>query len=212
MESLVDIANRLAGNAQWPILAIGLLLAFGFVVLGLLIGKGRRYNLIAGYNRAPAPVKAEYDIAGLARHVGNGLITLGAQIGLSACFFFWEIMIGFALFFGLALLTTLMILIGSRRYMPAYRRLAAASPPDAKHWFLHRTLPTKWYRAIEKGTRQWEQVCRTCGQVQDFWEAGGVRYKAAGEPIKLSYCEACGRGRMHKIRRKQSSRVAPPLL
>ena len=28
------------------------------------------------------------------------------------------------------------------------------------------------------GTRQWMQECRTCGETQDFWEAGGVRWHA----------------------------------
>ena len=82
------------------------------------------------------------------------------------------------------------------------RALAAKAPSDARHSFLLWLLPEKAFRAIERGTRQWAQVCSTCGHVQDFWDAGGVRYKACGEPGKLMFCENCQKLHMHKIRMK----------
>ena len=39
--------------------------------------RGRAYSLIAGYNTASRQEKLEYDIEGLAKHLGNGLVTLG---------------------------------------------------------------------------------------------------------------------------------------
>ena len=56
--------------------------AFGcvFITVGVLIKKYRWYQLIAGYNTASEVVKKQYDIEGLAAHIGDGLATLGVFI------------------------------------------------------------------------------------------------------------------------------------
>jgi hypothetical protein len=62
-------------------------------------------------------------------------------------------------------------------------------------------LPTRAFAAVRAGTKLWLVEC-PCGHKQDVWDAGGVRYKAAGEPKQLARCPACGKVTMHKIRKK----------
>jgi DNA-directed RNA polymerase subunit RPC12/RpoP len=74
----------------------------------------------------------------------------------------------------------------------------------AKHSFLAFILPARAFAAVKAGTKQWLIEC-PCGHKQDYWDAGGVRYKGAGEPRRLGYCPSCGRNRMRKVRRKTES-------
>jgi len=71
----------------------------------------------------------------------------------------------------------------------------------AEHGFLKFILPARAFNAIREGTKQWLAEC-PCGHKRDFWDSGGVRYKAAGEPRQLGYCPACGKSTMRTIRRK----------
>lgn len=71
----------------------------------------------------------------------------------------------------------------------------------AEHRFLKFILPAKAFGAVKAGTKLWLAAC-PCGHRRDIWDAGGVRYKAAGEPRRLGRCPACGKLTMHKIRRK----------
>ncbi len=54
----------------------------------------------------------------------------------------------------------------------------------AEHRLLRFLLPAKAFAAVRKGTKLWLMECR-CGNKQDYWDAGGLRYKAAGEPRKM---------------------------
>lgn len=71
----------------------------------------------------------------------------------------------------------------------------------AKHKFLKFILPGRAFAAIRTGTRLWMIEC-PCGHKRDLWDAGGIRYKAVGEPWSLCKCPECGKGTMHKIRKK----------
>ena len=71
----------------------------------------------------------------------------------------------------------------------------------AKHVFLKFVLPSKAFEAVKDGTKKWLMEC-PCGHKQDYWDAGGVRYKAAGEPRRLSHCTTCRKNTMQKIRMK----------
>ena len=77
---------------------------------------------------------------------------------------------------------------------------------------LKTVLPTRAFAAVEADTRQWLIEC-PCGHKLDFWDSGGVRYKAFGEPRQLSPCPRCGKVRWHKVRRKspreQTERADP---
>ncbi len=179
------------------ILTIGVLISIVLAVLGVLINRHKRYNLIPGYNRADETVKKQYDIQGLAEHIGNGLITLAVLLLISLVFRFLGLNTWFSVFIGIFIFIALVIIIGSPKFMP--------SPSDAKHPFLYRLLPAKLYKSIKEGTKQWLQVCKRCGHKQDFWDAGGVRSGGFGEPLKLQFCEKCQKLRMHKIRKKTKS-------
>jgi len=71
----------------------------------------------------------------------------------------------------------------------------------AEHRFLRFILPARAFAAVKAGTKLWLTEC-PCGHKRDVWDAGGVRYKAAGEPRQLARCPACGKATMHKIRKK----------
>ena len=62
-------------------------------------------------------------------------------------------------------------------------------------------LPDRAFSAIREGTKLWLIECR-CGHKQDFWEAGGIRYKAVGEPRQLYKYPKCRNITLHKVRRK----------
>jgi DNA-directed RNA polymerase subunit RPC12/RpoP len=71
----------------------------------------------------------------------------------------------------------------------------------AEHGFLKLILPAQAFAAVKAGTKAWLMEC-PCGHKQDLWDAGGVRYKAAGEPRRLGRCPACGKRTMQTIRKK----------
>jgi len=191
------------GNSELKIILIaGLLLSTIFIILGILIYRYKYYNLIAGYNSAPEHKKKQHDIEGLAKHIGNGLITLGVLLILGTILLYFSLLTLFKVTFFIFLFIVFIMLIGSFKFMPYRQNLAKKSPSDARHHFLYCILPTKIYKALEKGTRQWLQECRHCGHKQDFWEAGGVRHKGYGEPTKLQMCVNCKKIRCHKIRKK----------
>jgi len=198
MTSIVDLTQ----SERTIILMTGMLLATIFIILGILIHRYKYYNLIAGYNSAPEHIKNQYDIEGLAKHIGNGLITLGVLLIISTVLLYSGLLTLFKVTFFIFLFIVFIILLGSIKFMTYRQNLAKKSPSDARHHFLHRLLPTRIFRALEKGTRQWLQECRHCGYKQDYWEAGNVRYKAYGEPTELQLCENCKKFRLHKIRKK----------
>ena len=71
----------------------------------------------------------------------------------------------------------------------------------AKHKFLKFVLTAKTFAAIRAETREWLIECK-CGHKRDLWDAGGVRYRAAGEPREYYKCPRCGKRTWHKIRKK----------
>ncbi len=192
---------RLAG------LLFGLFLSTLFVVVGYMVAYQKHYNLISGYNQAPQSVRDYYDIEGLSKHLGDGLITLAVLLTISSVLFWFGFDGWMTGVMGLFTFVTLIILIGTRKFMPARRMLAERSPSDAKHAFLYSVMPTRAYRAMEEGSRKWQQECRACGHAQDYWEAGGVRYKAVGKKSQIGFCERCGKLRWHKIRKKPEFRA-----
>ena len=191
--------NALRDQELKIILIAGLLLSTISIILGILIYRYKYYNLIAGYNSAPEHIKKQYDIKGLAKHIENGLITLGVLLILGTILLYFSLLTLFKVTFFIFLFIVFIMLLGSVKFMPYRQNLAKKSPSDARHHFLHRMLPTKVYRALEKGARQWLQECRHCGYKQDYWEAGNVRYKVYGEPTQLQWCEKFS---LHKVRKK----------
>lgn len=52
-------------------------------------------------------------------------------------------------------------------------------------------LPKSWRESMERESRAWKMVC-PCGRTISIWDAGGIRWKAAGNPVRLARCPQCG--------------------
>ncbi|MBW2395307.1 MAG: DUF3784 domain-containing protein [Deltaproteobacteria bacterium] len=193
---------------------IGWILLGGFafsllwVVLGVRIRYFKSYGLLAGYNTAPAEEQARYDVEGLGNHVGNGLITMGVlfalatgAVGLGSMTWTW-------VFFGLFLGVVFLIVVGGRKFLPENQHPPGEQPPS-EHSFLRRIVPERAFRAIEIGTRHWLIEC-SCGHIRDYWDAGGVRFKAVGEPRQWTHCPACGEAHWQKVRKKRPGELGGP--
>ncbi len=63
--------------------------------------------------------------------------------------------------------------------------------------------PRKWAAEMEAESRSWLMRCDACGFEQSLWEAGGIRWKSAGNPSRLMKCPQCGKSSMQKLYRKQ---------
>jgi hypothetical protein len=72
------------------------------------------------------------------------------------------------------------------------------------HDLLQAIVPRRWADEMEAESRSWMLRCGTCGLERSVWEAGGVRWKAAGRPSRLSRCPQCGRATWHTLHRAQS--------
>jgi hypothetical protein len=188
-------------NDLTMILAAGSVLCAMMVGLGVALRYFHAYGLVAGYNRATPEERAKYDIAGLAEHLGDGLITLGALCLAAAVTLVKDYSGLFALSLGLFVFIAIVIVIGGQKYTPGSASIDPDAPTSLPQRFLKRVLPTGAFSAIEKGTRQWVIECR-CGSVRDLWDAGGIRYKGAGEPRQYGLCPACDNGSLLKVRRK----------
>lgn len=57
--------------------------------------------------------------------------------------------------------------------------------------FIATVLPPRWVASLETASRDWKLQC-PCGHERSVWEAGGIRWKAAGTPKVLLPCPACG--------------------
>ena len=55
---------------------------------------------------------------------------------------------------------------------------------------------------IEAESRTWFLQCPECGHEISVWDAGGVRYRARGNPRRLMRCGGCGTSSWHKVYRK----------
>ena len=61
---------------------------------------------------------------------------------------------------------------------------------SAFQWLTKQFVPARIYAAMEAESRQWVMDC-PCGHVTSVWEMGGVRYRAAGQPVRLGWCAGC---------------------
>lgn len=65
-----------------------------------------------------------------------------------------------------------------------------------------RMLPSKWQGSIEQESREWVMRC-PCGTETSIWEMGGVRYKAAGNPVRSGRCAKCGQQFVGQVYRRE---------
>lgn len=62
-------------------------------------------------------------------------------------------------------------------------------------------LPERLAASVEEESRAWIMRCPE-GHEQSVWEAGGVRWKAAGEPRVKVLCKACGQVVWHTLHKR----------
>jgi predicted RNA-binding Zn-ribbon protein involved in translation (DUF1610 family) len=58
-------------------------------------------------------------------------------------------------------------------------------------------LPAKLAADMQAASQRWMFVCPNCGFERSYWEVGGIRWKAAGNPRNLLRCPNCGRNTWH---------------
>jgi len=63
-------------------------------------------------------------------------------------------------------------------------------------------LPQTLYEDMEKESRAWMIQCEKCKSEKSYWEAGGIRWKAAGNPRMYRMCAVCGEKRWLRIYKK----------
>jgi hypothetical protein len=73
---------------------------------------------------------------------------------------------------------------------------------------LQAILPRRWVEEMEAESRSWMLRCDTCDLERSVWEAGGVRWKAAGRPSRLMRCPHCGRATWHTLYRTRTGSQA----
>lgn len=55
------------------------------------------------------------------------------------------------------------------------------------------------HEAIKKESNQWKFTCQKCNEKSSIWEAGGIRYKALGEPTMRIKCPKCEQKTTSKV-------------
>ena len=72
--------------------------------------------------------------------------------------------------------------------------------------FVQRLLKTLFPQGlagdIEAESRAWMMQCTSCGSEMSVWDAGGIRYGAAGKPKRWLRCSKCGQRTWHQVYRK----------
>jgi len=71
---------------------------------------------------------------------------------------------------------------------------------------LTKLLPRKWAAEMEAESRDWMMRCPQCNHERSIWEAGGIRWKAAGNPKRWIRCPQCGTTARHTLHRQSEVR------
>ncbi len=72
---------------------------------------------------------------------------------------------------------------------------------------LANVLPNSWAASMEAESRGWLMRC-PCGAETSVWEMGGVRWKAAGNPVRSGKCGVCGRVFMGQLYQRNGAPAA----
>lgn len=65
-------------------------------------------------------------------------------------------------------------------------------------------MPREMAEAMEAESRLWMMRCPD-GHETSVWDAGGIRYRAAGKPVRLYRCGACGELRKMTLHKATSA-------
>lgn len=70
--------------------------------------------------------------------------------------------------------------------------------------FFMTVLPKRWAESMRRQSMAWKMQCRTCGNTQSIWDAGGVRWLASSTTKRtLGRCSHCGTSR-HAVIKKET--------
>jgi len=67
--------------------------------------------------------------------------------------------------------------------------------------FFTTIMPASWAQSMESESRSWVMRC-PCGQEQSVWDAGGIRWKATGNPKRRQHCTRCGQTEWQQLFKK----------
>ena len=63
-------------------------------------------------------------------------------------------------------------------------------------------LPQRWRQSIEQESQQWHLRCPNCKHERSIWDAGGIRWGAAGKPRRMMTCVQCNQAGWHEVYRR----------
>jgi hypothetical protein len=69
--------------------------------------------------------------------------------------------------------------------------------------FFKAVLPDGMARQMEAESRSWFMRCEECNAERSVWDAGGIRWKASGNPRRRLACAGCGRNTWQETFRKK---------
>ena len=69
-------------------------------------------------------------------------------------------------------------------------------------WFF-RTFFPRLFEKMREESLNWMLKCPKCGHEVSVWEAGGIRYRARGEPRRRGRCQGCGEVSWLRVYRKE---------
>ena len=59
-------------------------------------------------------------------------------------------------------------------------------------------VPRSWAESMRAESQRWMMRC-PCGFESSVWEAGGIRWKAKGNPRRLMVCPRCNQRTWHEL-------------
>jgi len=68
-------------------------------------------------------------------------------------------------------------------------------------WFIRTFFPGLFQR-MRAESESWIMKCSKCGHELSVWDAGGIRYKARGQPSWRRRCTGCGEVSWLKVFRR----------
>lgn len=69
--------------------------------------------------------------------------------------------------------------------------------------FILAFMPAAWRASAEAESKQWMLLCPNCGHERSFWEVGGIRWKAIGNPRIRGKCPSCGKRVWFRVYKKE---------
>jgi hypothetical protein len=76
--------------------------------------------------------------------------------------------------------------------------------------FFKALFPENMAADMEAESRKWMIRCPNCGHERSYWDVGGVRWKAAGNPRLYRRCPQCERRSWHYVYYKKDAWTQPP--